>query len=546
MKNLLIAATALSVTGAVADERPNIIFVLTDDQHYDLLGCNGNEFIETPKIDALAADGIRFTSARVTSSISTPSRTSILTGRYERSHGVNFNSGTALSAEAWSECYPLLLRNSGYYTAYIGKNHTPVGKKSYETALMDRSFDFWYAGHRHLTFYPGNRHRKVFVDTKAHTQVEVLAEGVTDFLDPNAESVKGAIRAMEKRPTDKPFFMNLCFNLPHAQGTSTMKMLPEDPELYRTKYRDIMDQIPLYNHYIPNSEIKEPRLPESVHIASERTGYDYVNTPEAWREMRTRQMQTVTGIDKLVGEIVDYLKKEGLYDNTIIIFSSDHGITNGESGLGGKGLCYESCIRVPFIVFDPRAKKTSGKVSDDLISSIDIAPTILDYAGVEIPNSYQGASLVKYIYGDKKPLREYSFSENLWSNHFGNPRCESVQDKRWKYIRYYVNKNIPVSGKQKDITEMGMVPSALQAVTMTDVMIYRSYINAPFRGEPIVYEELFVLKNDYDESTNLINDPKCASIAERLRTECQKAVTYARGEGAPKVNIVAKTITNED
>lgn len=105
----------------MAQERPNIVFILTDDQPYSLLHCTGNKLIQTPNLDKLAKEGVLFTNAHVSSAISTPSRTCILTGRYERNHGVNFNSGTSLSAEAWRLAYPCILRANGYYTGYVGK-----------------------------------------------------------------------------------------------------------------------------------------------------------------------------------------------------------------------------------------------------------------------------------------------------------------------------------------------------------------------------------------------------------------------------------------
>ncbi|MFR9567011.1 MAG: sulfatase-like hydrolase/transferase, partial [Rikenellaceae bacterium] len=174
----LTGALALSSTAAQAaqSERPNIIFILTDDQPYTLLGCTGHPVVKTPNIDKLANEGVLFHNAHVSSAISKPSRTCILTGRFERNHGVNFNSGTALSAEAWEECYPVVLRKSGYYTGYIGKNHTPVGEKGYKTGIMDKSFDYWYAGHEHLGFYPKERHA-IFKEATATTQVEILQEG---------------------------------------------------------------------------------------------------------------------------------------------------------------------------------------------------------------------------------------------------------------------------------------------------------------------------------------------------------------------------------
>ena len=127
----------LSYTQTKAEEKPNFIFILTDDHRYDLLGSTGNEIIKTPHLDQLAEDGILFKNAHVTSAICTPSRVSIFLSQFERKHAVNFNSGTSVSDEAWKESYPVVLKNNGYYTGYIGKNHAPIGKGGYESGVME-------------------------------------------------------------------------------------------------------------------------------------------------------------------------------------------------------------------------------------------------------------------------------------------------------------------------------------------------------------------------------------------------------------------------
>ncbi len=158
--NRLIAQSNVTAEVDRANKKPNIIFILTDDQQYGLLGCEGNEIVQTPHIDQLAKDGIRFSNAHITSAICTPSRVSILLSQYERKHGVNFNSGTSISDEAWAKSYPVLMREAGYYTGWIGKNHSPVGKGGYESGLMEKSFDYWYAGHGHIKFYPKEVHER--------------------------------------------------------------------------------------------------------------------------------------------------------------------------------------------------------------------------------------------------------------------------------------------------------------------------------------------------------------------------------------------------
>ncbi len=149
---------ALSLGTVATAERPNIIFILTDDQRYDTLGVTGDGLVNTPSLDQLAADGVLFTNASVNSAICTPSRTCYFLGQYERHHGVNFNSGTAMAPEAWGQSYPVKLREAGYFTGYVGKNHVPIGEQGYKTGIIENSFDYWYAGHGHLSFYPKERH----------------------------------------------------------------------------------------------------------------------------------------------------------------------------------------------------------------------------------------------------------------------------------------------------------------------------------------------------------------------------------------------------
>ncbi|MFI3248573.1 MAG: sulfatase-like hydrolase/transferase [Rikenellaceae bacterium] len=530
------AISVVAVANAANDERPNIIYILTDDQPYSLLGCTGHPLVQTPNIDRLAAEGVLFTNAHVSSAISTPSRTCMLTGRFERNHGVNFNSGTSLSPEAWSEVYPVVLRDNGYYTGYVGKNHTPVGEKGYDTGLMDSSFDYWYGGHEHLGFYPKGRH-KIFHGADADTQVEILEEGVMDFLSPNERNLKGAVHFLDSRPEDQPFFLNVCFNLPHGNGTKSMKMLDSDPEIYRTMYRD--QEIPIPEFYIARDEIITPKLPaELLHAEDRQDIYDYVDNIEDLREINIREMEAVTGIDILVGNLVDELKRQGLDKNTVIIFCSDHGILNGEFGLGGKSLCYELCTHVPMIVYDPRAPKSQRKtINDELVLTIDISKSILDYAGVEAPESYQGESVKPMLEGEKESLREYLFTENLWSTQFGNPRCESVQDKEWKYIRYYKNTNISALDRAREIKAMGLPAMTIYKTNLTDVITYRIFAEARFNGEEPVYEELFNLKSDPKESTNLAGNNIYSDVLEKMREECDVQLRYARGTGAPRVCV---------
>ncbi len=519
---------------SVSQKLPNYVFILTDDQSYGLMGCTGNEIVKTPNLDALSANGVLFTNAHITSAICTPSRASILTSQFERKHGINFNSGTSMSEKGWNQTYPMVMKKHGYYTGWIGKNHVPIGKGGYASGLMDKSFDYWYAGHGHLGFYPKQRH-KIFNNAKANTQVEVVSEGIEDFLS-NEQKLEGAVTFIENRPVNKPFMLSVCLNLPHGAGTSSMKMKPNDDDIYKSLYRDV--DIPLPAHYLAKDDISIPKLPLSIHhVADRQTGYNKVDKPETAKEQYIRQLQAMTGIDRLVGQLRATLKSQDLDRQTIIVFTSDHGLFMGQFGLGGKAFCYEITTHVPMIIYDPTEKKSHrGKKIDALVQSIDIAPTLLAKAGIPIPDSFQGKDLSPLLNGKSMEVREYLYTENLWSTHFGNPRCESVQNKAWKYIRYYKNNNFSANKKINLAKAMGInLSSMLYKVHDPDIAVYRDYIESPLQGEPAVYEELFDLRNDPQETTNLSSDNAHRDTLAKMRKVWKKKILEARGTGAPEV-----------
>ncbi|MEQ6121223.1 sulfatase-like hydrolase/transferase [Reichenbachiella sp. MALMAid0571] len=529
---------------AQKNDKPNFIFILTDDQSYGMLGCEGNQIVKTPNIDQLAKEGVQFTNAHITSAICTPSRVSILLSQYERKHGVNFNSGTSLSEKAWNYSYPVLMKKAGYYTGWIGKNHAPVGNGGYRSGLMESSFDYWYAAHRHLSFYPKERH-DIFSHAIKDTQVEVIEEGVMDFVD-NENKLKGAVFFLKNRPKDQPFILSVCFNLPHDAGAGSMELRESDDDIYKTMYRDV--EIPLPENYISKKEIKNPKLPTDLLLTENRqNGYDYVDTPEGVRERYIRQLQAMTGIDRMVGNLRKQLKKLHLEENTVLIFTSDHGLFMGQFGLGGKALCYEITTHVPLIVYDPKNHlNNEGKVSDELVQSIDLAPTMFDMANISIPQSFQGKSLYPLIKGKDQKVREFLFTENLWSNQFGNPRCEAVQNKEWKYIRYYRNNNLSLYKKTEVANLLGISVKKIQSTVHDyDIVVYRDYIEASLQGEEPVYEELYNLKNDPSESNNLIKDEQYSIQLREMRQAWKEEIMFARGMGTPEVLRYTTESNNE-
>ena len=537
-KILIVIAISSAVLSARSrahknETPPNIIFILTDDQPVGYMGFEGNDKVKTPNLDKLAKEGIYFSNAYITSAICTPSRVSIFTGQYERKHGVNFNSGTSLALEAWEHTYPMLLRKAGYYTGYIGKNHTPVGKGGYESGVMEKSFDYWYAGHNHLEFYPKDVH-DIFKGAKEDTQVEIIQEGSTDFLS-NKHQLEGAIRFLNHRPGNKPFCLSINLNLPHDAGARTMESRESDDEIYKSLYRDA--EIPLPPNYIAKADIINPKIPEEVHHFRDRQkGYDYVDNPEDLKERYIRKYQAMTGIDRMLGKLRETLLIQGLDKKTVIIITSDHGQFMGQFGLGGKALCYQVCTNVPMIVYNPYSpERARGKQIDELVQTIDIAPTILSLAGLTIPDEMQGKDISAMLNGRQRPVRDFIFTENLWSTHYGNPRIEAVQDKEWKYIRYYKNENISAREKIRIAHEMGIPVKSMLSIHDPDIAVYRGYIEGSINNEPTVYEELFNLRNDPQETTNLIEDQEYKEVLEKMKVAWWALLKEARGEGPPEV-----------
>ncbi|MFY0687398.1 MAG: sulfatase-like hydrolase/transferase [Cyclobacteriaceae bacterium] len=531
MIRIFIALTLIGGFDLLA--QPNFIFVLTDDQPYGYMGCTGNQVVKTPNLDQLASEGVLFTNAHVTSAICTPSRASILLSQHERKHGINFNSGTSLSEEGWEDTYPAHMRKAGYYSGWIGKNHVPVGQGGYKSGFMEQQFDFWYAGHGHLGFYPKKRH-KIFENASSDSQVEIIAEGVENFLS-NEQKMEGVISFFDARPDDQPFVLSVSFNLPHGAGVRSMEQRAADSDIYKSLYRD--QDIPRVNHYLAKQAIETPKIPLSIHhVADRQAGYNYADTPAEVRERTIRQYQAMTGIDQMIGGMREMLKKQGLDKNTVIIFTSDHGLMMGQHGLGGKAVVYEQVTHVPMIVFDPKRKGKRGTKMDALVQTIDVAPTMLAMAGIPIPDSFQGEDLRTLLDGEVDQIRDYLFTENLWSTHFGNPRCEAVQNKDWKYIRYYANHNFSALKKIETAAQFDInVNRMLYTVHDPDIALYRDYIESPLRGEPAVFEELYRIGEDPYEVSNLSDNADYSDQLSKMRAVWENEIKRARGTGQPKV-----------
>ena len=500
---LLVTSAGLAACGSGADsgagytaeldkavrDRPNIIFLLTDDQRADSLSSTGHAFSQTPNIDRLARNGVRFANAFTVQPICAPSRFAFLSGQYERTSGLGFNSPYQVSQAQWQQTYPALLRKEGYYTGFIGK--FGIQYYSFEGGAAAQ-FDYWRAHDGWLPFWPKdlpeNPATEIYKNAEADITTEIMGEYVEEFLN--------------TRPDDVPFNLSVSFSAPHNSIVSTMYPEGADPNCdsyacevmgYAANENPRLVGHPVYDRLYRNLEIeiaedtgRDPYrfIPEGVidHQAR-RQWYDYNYDVDLQPEHLVRYHQTITGVDRVVGDLVAQLKRLGLADNTIIIYSSDHGLLNGEYGTGGKALLYDLVTKIPLIVYDPRASRpeTENEVTD-LVLNIDVPATILAYAGIPVPEAMQGRDL-----NSDDAKREEVFLESLTVAE-GNPFIEGLRTREWKYVRYMQKFGCPYTEEQLDLS-----------------------------NKDPEFEQLFHLKSDPDERVNLVGVEQHAGTLERFR-----------------------------
>ena len=376
---------------------PNLVFLLTDDHRWDALGCYGNPVLRTPAIDALAADGVRFANAFVTTSICCASRAAILTGQYNLRNGIHeFN--VPFTKAQWAQTYPARLRDSGYHSGFIGKFGVGDGKP-----LPAASFDVWHG------FDGQGRYETV---SGAH-----LTDVMTDQ----------AVGFLERAPTDRPFVLSVSYKAPHHQDGDPRQYIPA--VRHRTLYAD--QRIP------PPPGQDFDRLPgilrESEGRARWRQRFD---TPERHAESVRNYYRLIQGVDDSVARIRETLRDVGRDRDTVIVFTGDNGAFLGEHGLADKWYLYEESVRVPMIVHDPRLpEKARGTVPDQQVLNIDIAPTLLDYAGLRRPRTMQGRSLRPLVEGKRTRWRTDWYYEHRF-RHPAIPSSEGVRDQQWSYWRF--------------------------------------------------------------------------------------------------------------
>ena len=404
-------------------DKPNIIFILTDDQRFDAIGYTGNTFVQTPEMDNLAMEGSYFHNAIVTTPICAASRASILTGLYERAHNFNFQTGN-VREEYMEDSYPTLLKNNGYYTGFFGKYGVRYND-------LEKQFDVYESYDRNNDYEDkrGYYYKTIGEDTVHLTRY--TGQQALDFI--------------EDASSEEPFCLSLSFSAPHAH----------DPAIDQYYWQTTVDNL------LSNTTIPDPDLGEDTYFNAQpkivRDGFNRLrwtwryDTPEKYQHSLKGYYRMISGIDLEITKIREKLKEKGLDQNTVIILMGDNGYFLGERQLAGKWLMYENSIRVPLIVYDPRVKRHQD--IQDMALNIDVPSTIVDLAGITAPDSWHGKSLMPIVRNEVNTMgRDSILIEHIWD--FSEiPPSEGVRTNEWKYFRYMNDKSIEELYNLKDDPE---------------------------------------------------------------------------------------------
>lgn len=465
------------------NQRPNIIFILSDDHAANAISAynKGIEHIApTPNIDRLANEGAILTNTFCTNAICGPSRASIITGKYSHINKYYKNyQGGHFDGSQWT--YPKALQKAGYQTALVGKWHL---------ASVPQGFDYfkYHIAHGEQGVYwdPTYNENGVIVKEKGYA-----TNITTDF----------ALNWIENREKDKPFCLLLQYKAPHREWSPDKKYENlwenEDLPLPNTFYDDYKGRektagdTHMTMDFFNRRDMKMTP-PDSLSPKEKEKWLDYGNEPgeivspnenlkgNALKEWKFQKyikdyLATIKSVDDNIGRVLNYLKENNLEDNTIVIYTSDQGFFLGEHGWFDKRFMYEESLRMPFLIRYPKMIKPKTVVKD-IVSNIDMAPTILEMAGISIPKEVQGRSFYQNLKG-KTPK---DWRQSMYYHYYEYPFWHHVQPhygirtNRYKLIHFYY-----------------------------DVDIW----------------EFYDLKKDPSELNNLISSKKQASLIEKLKKE---------------------------
>lgn len=393
-------------------ERPNIIYIMSDDHAIHAISAYGSQITRTPNIDRVAAGGMRFENAFCTNSICTPSRAVILTGKYSHLNGVRtledvlngFNQPT----------FPRVLQQSGYTTAVFGKwhlNSDPVGFDDWK--VLPGQGDYFDP----VMIEMGKKRKHLGYVT------DIITDMALDFLRTTSRGKPFCLLLHHKAPHDM-----WEFDAKHAQlfeGTD----IPEPPNLFE----DLSTRVNALKRSSNKIGQRHTEFPHQTSAlpANRRKHVQYQQFIKAY-------LRCVASVDDNVGRVLDYLDHAGLSDNTVVVYTSDQGVFLGEHGLFDKRYMYEESLRIPLLVRYPPEVR-AGSVNSDMVLNLDFAKTFLDYAGISAPDEMQGHSLRPLLQGRPPFDWRNSMYYRYWMHlgEFSIPAHYGVRTQRYKLIYYY-------------------------------------------------------------------------------------------------------------
>jgi N-acetylglucosamine-6-sulfatase len=385
--------------------RPNIVFILIDDLRYDALRCLGHPWLDTPHLDALAAGGMIFDRAYVTTALCSPSRASILTSTYAHRHGV-LDNNTPLPQDL--TLYPALLREAAYRTAFIGKWHMGGGSGG-----AYPGFDRWVS-------FPGQGNyeaQTLNVDGASVPTTGYLTDVLADY----------AVQFIQE-PKAGPFCLFLAHKATHADFIPA----PRHKGCYADK---------TYPHPASMANTDENYRGKPAWVRAQRDSWHGVdgmyNKTKDFDQFTRDYAETVRAVDDSVGRVVEALRAAGQLENTLLVFTSDNGFQFGEHGLIDKRTFYEASIRVPMIVHWP-GKVAPGSRCRHATINLDHAPTFLEAAGITVPGAFQGRSYLPLLRGESPEWREAFLYEYFWERNFPQtPTVLGLHTGRHKLFQYH-------------------------------------------------------------------------------------------------------------
>jgi len=419
----------------MTDQPPNVLWICTDEQRFDTLGCYGNEFVETPRLDELASTGIQFERAYCQNPVCTPSRASFLTGRYPRTTRCRQN-GQPLPRD--ETLLPHVFAENDYRTGFSGKLHV---SPHYPDASIDEREPFRPCNHgyevrnwsHNISPHPGNQYLQWLREqgkeysTTPRPESDQIVDGMSPEYHQTTWCADRAVDFMEQY-NDEPWFFSVNIFDPHPAFHA--------PEGYLDRYD--LDEIPLPN--LEDGELDDkPVFQRDKYLGNHnRDDYIYTDLDDAdHRAIRAAYWAMCDLIDEAVGEMLDALERTGQREETIIVFTSDHGEMLGDHGLYKKGpYFYEPAVRVPLLLDAPTI--SGGDSVSDIVELVDLAPTLLDMAEIDRPAGLQGESLRPlFDSGNSERQKSSAYCEFYNSNtHHVDPKgyATMLRTDRYKFV----------------------------------------------------------------------------------------------------------------